>query len=112
MRNLIETTLKEKISNDSDYIRYSYYELKVKYNLSEQDIDRFLDLTRTKLQNDNYRVYFTGSKFVYKNQGNASREFFVNGCELTGEFDSLMDINRVFIPTADITDGMVIEVID
>ena len=65
--NLIETTLREKINNDSDYIRYSYYELKVKYNLSEQDIDRFLDLTRTKLQNDNYRVYFTGSKFVYKN---------------------------------------------
>lgn len=65
--NLIETTLREKINNAPDYIRYSYYELKVKYNLSEQDIDRFLDLTRTKLQNNNYRVYFTGAKFVYKN---------------------------------------------
>ena len=51
-------------------------------------------------------------KFVYKNQNNAGRKFFVNGNEVTGEFDSLMDINRVFIPTADITDNMVIEVID
>ena len=65
--NLIETTLREKINNDSNYIRYSYYELKVKYNLSEQDIDRFLYLARTKLQNDNYKVYFTGTKFVYEN---------------------------------------------
>lgn len=65
--NLIETTLKEKINNNADYIRYSYYELKVKYNLSEQEIDKFLEFTRTKLQNENYSVYFTGSKFVYNN---------------------------------------------
>ena len=31
---------------------------------------------------------------------------------LSGEFDNLMDITKVFIPTADIYDGMVIEVID
>ena len=51
-------------------------------------------------------------KFVYKNENNSSRKFYANGKALCGEFDSLMDIERVFIPTADITDGMVIEVID
>ena len=55
---IIETTLKEKLNKNADYIRYTFYELRVKYNLSEQDTDKFLDLIRTKLQNENYLVYF------------------------------------------------------
>lgn len=64
--SLIEKTLKEKLINDSNFIRYTFYELRVKYNLSEQDTDRFLELIRTKLQNEEYNVYFTGTRFIYK----------------------------------------------
>ena len=63
--DIIETTLKEKLNKNTDCIRYTFYELRVKYNLSAQDTDRFLDLIRTKLQNENYRVYFTGARFEY-----------------------------------------------
>lgn len=48
----------------------------------------------------------------YQNKGVGSRRFTVNGKETAGEFDSLMNIPKLFIPTAEITDGMVIEVID
>lgn len=65
--SIIENTLKDKLNKNTDYIRYTFYELRVKYNLSEQDTDRFLELIRTKLQNENYRVYFTGTRFEYKN---------------------------------------------
>lgn len=64
--NLIEITLKDKLIKNLNYIRYTFYELRVKYNLSEQDTDRFLYLIRTKLENENYKVYFNGAKFVYK----------------------------------------------
>lgn len=64
--NLIEITLKDKLIKNFNYIRYTFYELRVKYNLSEQDTDRFLYLIRTKLENENYKVYFTGEEFVYK----------------------------------------------
>ena len=64
---LIENTLKDKIKSNPNYIRYSFYELRVKYNLSEEDTDRFLFLIRTRLENENYKVYFTGAKFEYKN---------------------------------------------
>ena len=57
IKSLIETTLEEKMAKNTDFIRYSYYELRVKYNLSEQDTDRFLELIRTKLQNENYKVF-------------------------------------------------------
>ena len=64
---LIENTLKDKIKSNPNYIRYSFYELRVKYNLSEEDTDRFLFLIRTRLENENYKVYFTGAKFEYEN---------------------------------------------
>lgn len=64
---LIEDTLKNKMNENCNYIRYTFYELRVKYNLSEKDTDRFLFLIRTKLENENYKVYFTGTKFMYNN---------------------------------------------
>lgn len=64
--NIIESTLNRKLKENSNYIRYTFYELRVKHNLSEQDTDKFLYLIRTKLENENYKVYFTGAKFVYK----------------------------------------------
>lgn len=65
--NLIENTLTEKVSQNTNYIRYTFYELKVKYNLSEKELDRFLVLIRTKLENENYKVYFTDAKFTFEN---------------------------------------------
>ena len=64
---IIENTLINKKIGDPNYIRYTFYELRVKYNLSEEDTDRFLLLIRTKLENEGYNVYFTGAKFEYNN---------------------------------------------
>ena len=65
---IIEKTLEEKMYKDDEYIRYTFYELRVKYNLSDEDTDRFLVLIRMKLLNENYQVYFTGDKFEYKEE--------------------------------------------
>ena len=66
--NLIEITLEEKMNENDEFIKYTFYELGVKFNLSEQETDRFLELIRTKLLNENYQVYFTGAKFEYKEE--------------------------------------------
>lgn len=65
---LIEKTLKEKMSVDPNYIKYTFYELRVKHDLSEYDSNRFLELLKIKLQNGNYKVYYTGDSFRYKNE--------------------------------------------
>lgn len=65
---LIESSLAEKTKENYNYIKYTFYELRVKYNLSEQDVNRFLDLLKIKLQNNNYKVYFTGESFQYNNE--------------------------------------------
>ncbi len=64
--NFIKT--KEKESPNKDYIEYSYYELKVKANLNEEEIDELLRVSRDYFQNKNYNVYFTNAEFEYNGQ--------------------------------------------
>ena len=48
----------------------------------------------------------------YLNSNSGKRVFKVNGKETQGCFDNLMNTPKVFIPSADIKDDMIIEVID
>lgn len=64
--NFIKT--KEKESPNKDYIEYFYYELKVKANLTEEEIDELLRVSRDYFQNKNYNVYFTNTEFEYNGQ--------------------------------------------
>lgn len=57
--------IEEKEKENSNYIRYSFYELRVKNNLSEKEIDEFLRINKDYFENKGYKVYFTGAKFVY-----------------------------------------------
>ena len=41
-------------------IRYSFYEIRIKYNLTEQQTNQFLMLLANKLDNLEYNIYFSG----------------------------------------------------
>ena len=60
--------IKSKEKENEDYIRYSYYELKVKYGLTEEEIDEVLRVSRDYFENKNYSVYFTNAEFEYNGQ--------------------------------------------
>ena len=61
--NYISAKLKENYK----FIRYTFYELRVKNNLSEEEVDEFLKINKSYLEDKGYNVYFTGAKFVYEN---------------------------------------------
>ena len=61
--NYISTKLKENYK----FIRYTFYELRIKNNLSEEEVDEFLKINKSYLEEKGYNVYFTGAKFVYEN---------------------------------------------
>lgn len=44
--------LDKKIVENEDYIRYTFYELRVKNNLSEQEVDKFLELNKIVQDNE------------------------------------------------------------
>ena len=66
--NLIENTLDSKIIENEDIIKYSFYELRVKYSLSEYETSEFLNLIKNKLNYMGYKVYITGQKYILSNQ--------------------------------------------
>ena len=41
--------------------------MRVRHNLTEQEIFEFLNLCKNKLENIGYKVYFKGSKYTYNN---------------------------------------------
>lgn len=63
--NYINNKLKE--SENENFIRYTFYELRVKNNLSEEDVDKFLKINRDYFENKGYKVYFTNARFTYNN---------------------------------------------
>lgn len=65
--NFINDYINKKLVENENYIRYTFYELRVKCNLSENEVDKFLELNKNYLEKKGYNVYFTGAKFVYNN---------------------------------------------
>ncbi|MBR4071949.1 MAG: hypothetical protein IKK26_05285 [Clostridia bacterium] len=49
---------------------------------------------------------------TYKNAGEGKRTYKVNGQVVNGEYNDIMEVEKLFIASADLSDGMTIEVID
>lgn len=64
----IDNNIDNKINKNADFIKYTFYELRVKENLSEGEMYSFLSLAKTKLENTGYKVYRTGQKYFYDYQ--------------------------------------------
>ena len=65
---LIEKTLNNKFTKDTNFIKYTFYELRVKLNLSEEELYHFLRLIKIKLENLGYKVYLTGDSYILKDK--------------------------------------------
>ena len=59
--------LDEKIEKDDNFIVFTFYELRVKRNLSKEDTTKFLEYSKIRLKNNGYKVYYTGQKYEYQN---------------------------------------------
>ena len=57
--------LDNKIDENEEFIRITYYEIRVKYNLSVEETETFLKLAKNKFENLGYNVYFTDAKYEY-----------------------------------------------
>ncbi len=62
----VDSYLNAKISENREIIKFSFYEVRMKLNLSEEDSITFLSLISQKLMNTGYLVYKTGEEYNYK----------------------------------------------
>ena len=63
----IDNYINKKLDENEEILIFTFYELRVKSNLSEYDVNRFLELAKIRLENLYYKTYFTGAEFIYKN---------------------------------------------
>lgn len=57
--------LNNKISQNEDFIRITYFEMRIKENLTQEEMEEFLETAKIKLKNFNYKVYEVGNKYWY-----------------------------------------------
>jgi len=61
----ITDNVNKKISENENIIIYTFFELRVKENLSEAEMYNFLALAKKRLENLNYKTYRTGQQYEY-----------------------------------------------
>lgn len=61
--------LNNKIKENENFIRITFYEMRIKENLSQEETDLFVKEAKNKLKIFNYKVYEVGNKYWYN--GNA-----------------------------------------
>jgi len=62
---IVEKIIEKKIIEDENFIKFTFYELRVKENLSEEDMYGFIAFAKNKLENLNYKTYRTRQKYEY-----------------------------------------------
>lgn len=66
MTEYVGRYIEYKLLENEEEVRITFYELRVKENLTEIETEEFLQLCKNKLENMNYNVYFTGETFIHK----------------------------------------------
>ena len=62
----IDLYLEDKLKQNRNCVIFTFYELRVKLNLSSEQMYNFLHLVSTKLENNNYQIYRTGQECFYR----------------------------------------------
>ena len=70
----ITNYLDNKIAKNSNEIVVTFYEARVKMNLSEEETDALLAHCKTRLENIGYQVFFTGAKFSYNGENRVVKD--------------------------------------
>ena len=62
----IDLYLEDKLKQNRNCVIFTFYELRVKLDLTSEETYNFLHLVSTKLENNNYQIYRTGQEYFYR----------------------------------------------
>lgn len=62
----IDIYLENKLKQNENCVIFTFYELRVKLDLTSEETCNFLHLVSTKLENNNYQIYRTGQEYFYR----------------------------------------------
>ena len=67
IKELCTRLLDSKMAENENFIIFTFYELRVKNNLSEEDTNEFLRLCMSSLDKKGYEVYIGNARYSYNN---------------------------------------------
>lgn len=70
----LDEYINRKINENENIIIFTFYELRIKCNLSKQDTEKFLELAKNKLEQNNYKTYLPGEMYIFNNRNNTVKE--------------------------------------
>ena len=60
--------ISDKIIKEGNFIRITFFDIRVRHNLSADEVEEFLKEAKEILEDKDYQVYFTTSKYTYKHE--------------------------------------------
>lgn len=64
--SIIDELIEEKLAIDDNFLRFTFFEVRVKNGVKEEEEKEFAQLAGIKLTNMGYTVYFQDQEFIYK----------------------------------------------
>ena len=64
--SIIDELIEEKLAIDDNFLRFTFFEVRVKKGVKEEEEKEFAQLAGIKLTNMGYTVYFQDQEFIYK----------------------------------------------
>ncbi len=64
----VDNYINKKILENKNFIKYTFYELRIKCNLSKEEVKQILELSKIYLEQKGYNIYFTGDEYIYQNK--------------------------------------------
>lgn len=62
----IDLYIENKLKQNKYCVIFTFYELRIKLNLTSEETYNFLHFASIKLENNNYKIYRTGQEYFYK----------------------------------------------
>lgn len=70
----LDKYVNNKIDENENLIIFTFYELRIKCNLSKKDTEVFLQLAKNKLEQNNYKTYSPGEMYILNNKNHTVEE--------------------------------------
>ena len=64
----IKRCIEEKLKENEEFIKYTYYWVRVKKKKKKNDFITFMEYSKTYFENTGYNVYLRGDKYTYNNE--------------------------------------------
>ena len=109
LKAFIINLIDQKEQQNENFIRYSFFELKVENGLTEKEIDEVLRVSRDYFENKGYKVYFTNAEYEYKNERKKveSNEFLIAFKEIKRMIEMEEKISKQNIDRLNISDNSI-----